>query len=83
MAKPYLDINGQIQNLTEAKGLIVNDIPYARQKLSDISYLSLIGDTKFLFSTVFLISMSPVQLSRILLLFMSLTKAFGYLLSVT
>lgn len=46
MAKPYLDINGQIQNLTEAKGLIINDIPFARQKPSDISYLSLIGGYK-------------------------------------
>lgn len=46
MPKPYLDINGQIQNLTEAKGLIITDLPYARQKLSDISYVSLIGGYK-------------------------------------
>ena len=46
MAKPYLDINQQIQNLISNKGLIINDAAYARQKLTDISYVSLIGGYK-------------------------------------
>ena len=46
MTKPYLDINQQIDNLSKNKGLIIPDPTYARKKLSDISYFSLIGGYK-------------------------------------
>ena len=46
MLKPYLDINQQIQNLTQNKGLTVSDTAFARQKLTNIGYFSLIGGYK-------------------------------------
>ena len=46
MAKPYLNVDQQIQNLVSRKGLIVNDVPFAKRKLTDISYVSLIGGYK-------------------------------------
>ena len=46
MSKPYLSVPDQVKNLTSRKGLIINDIPYAQIKLTDIGYFSLIGGYK-------------------------------------
>ena len=46
MAKPYLNVDQQIHNLVSRKGLIINNVPFARRKLTDISYVSLIGGYK-------------------------------------
>ena len=47
--KPFLSYEEQIQNLTEKKGLIINDIPEAIKALEDISYYALIGGYKNIF----------------------------------
>ena len=46
MSKPYLTVNDQIDHLVNHKGLIVNDEEYAKRKLSEITYFSLIGGYK-------------------------------------
>ena len=46
MYKPYLEYNQQIQKLVSQKGLVISDFDYARQKLIDIGYFSLIGGYK-------------------------------------
>ena len=47
--KPFLSYEEQIQNLTERKGLIINDVPEAIKALEDISYYALIGGYKNIF----------------------------------
>ena len=46
MSKPYLTVSQQIQHLINKKSLIVTDVAYAEQKLTDIGYCSLIGGYK-------------------------------------
>ena len=46
MIKPYLNYSDQINLLSQSKGLIIADIPYATQRLTDIGYFSLIGGYK-------------------------------------
>ena len=47
--KPFLSYEDQIRNLTERKGLIINDVTTATNALEDISYYALIGGYKNLF----------------------------------
>lgn len=49
MIKPYLTYDQQIYKLVENKELIINDKEYARRKLIEIGYFSLIGGYKNLF----------------------------------
>lgn len=49
MAKPYLTIAQQIQKLSNDKGLLINDLPFAETMLTNIGYFSLIGGYKSLF----------------------------------
>lgn len=46
MIKPYLNYSEQIHLLSQRKGLIINDVPFATQMLTDIGYFSLIGGYK-------------------------------------
>ena len=49
MIKPYLTYDQQIQKLVDNKELIITDKEYARRKLIEIGYFSLIGGYKNLF----------------------------------
>lgn len=46
MIKPYLNYSDQISLLSKSKGLVIADIRFATQMLTDIGYFSLIGGYK-------------------------------------
>lgn len=49
MAQAFLDYNGQVNKLINEKGLIISDINYAKEKLTQYGYFSLIGGYKNIF----------------------------------
>ncbi len=48
-SKPFLTYDDQLHNLIRHKGLIINDLDFAKSKLHDICYYSLIDGYKSLF----------------------------------
>lgn len=49
MAQAFLDYNGQVDKLINEKDLIISNIDYEKEKLTQYGYFSLIGGYKNIF----------------------------------